>query len=979
MKNGNSPNTKKPKDASASNNRITVEELSRRYEFLSELLKDYWGDDEPADEPAPSPKANSKTNTDSTMAFLNALFGECDGPVNLCTLRNNAGGAGAQITSSDTEELQKFILAENRKGWGVYTCVSTMLPGPDPESKKGEPYHHCKEAINETPSLHADIDTKDLALGETKDNVVKILKTLCGVSGKSRAPSLIVDSGNGIHCYWKLTEAFTYSDDPDKRLDDIDRIETALKLLCDLVGGDFKVTQPSAVMRLPGSHNTKHKGQNHLVTILDQNDNVFELDDLEEWLSETSVKILRKERPRGKTVKEADGDSSMAGRYERLAEQAKKDGYKPPIDYEKRLDDMMYMAEGDASIHETQVQVSASLLEAGVDVDDVVQIILDATVIAAGDYGKNWNWTKGKRSEQSQLHYMCETWLKKHPKKDKPKKQRAKSDDKASSSSSGAQSSSGPQSSGPHPQSTSGPSTVKDKTEPFYITVAKNFFVDLENMGHDLRIFKDSKGNESLWRYENGLWIFMLNTDAWLDGEIETIIQDGLKASNKSSNRVCSEARKYILRSPNVRKMQLETFDRHGLIPVMGNLIDPLTSKVRAIKKEDYCTYTLDVEFNPDAKCPWWLQMLEDVFEDKSEEDKKENIELLQDFGGASLVNKKGKGLRRALVIYGDSNSGKTSLVDVMSGMITDEPITTSIADLNNTHGTQSFIRRVPWVLQEAFNQGIWHVSDTAKKILSGEPFEINPKGKSAIMMRFMSPTYWPTNHAPKFKEATKAMINRMTVIHVTGEFKVDEERGAMVEARKHGHSEPQHFVLETEKSGILNWMLEGAKRVLPRGCYKDTKDGLKILRDIRLDSNYAVGFVGDCCDFDAAFMISIPDLHLAFSNWYKENHGDDRVPSPVTFGRFLSAMSHPLIAIDRDRFKEADGKRFIVGIKLNKAGESHWEEEHDGMVQSSVSPSRVSSNFSHVGQLHNGKWDDHPDIIRIRLNAAKKKTKPRL
>ena len=35
----------------------------------------------------------------------------------------------------------------------------------------------------------------------------------------------------------------------------IERVEAALKLLADLVGGDMKVTQVAALMRLPGTHN----------------------------------------------------------------------------------------------------------------------------------------------------------------------------------------------------------------------------------------------------------------------------------------------------------------------------------------------------------------------------------------------------------------------------------------------------------------------------------------------------------------------------------------------------------------------------------------------------------------------------------------------------------------------------------------------------------------------------------------------------
>lgn len=92
-----------------------------------------------------------------------------------------------------------------------------------------------------------------------------------------------------------------------------------------------------------------------------------------------------------------------------------------------------------------------------------------------------------------------------------------------------------------------------------------------------------------------------MNVDAWLEGEFELAIREQKlaireqKSVNKSSTRMRSEARKYILCSPNVRKLQRDTFDQHGMIPVRGQLIDPLTLKVRPIRKEDYATWTLAV------------------------------------------------------------------------------------------------------------------------------------------------------------------------------------------------------------------------------------------------------------------------------------------------------------------------------------------------------------------------------------------------
>jgi hypothetical protein len=84
---------------------------------------------------------------------------------------------------------------------------------------------------------------------------------------------------------------------------------------------------------MPFSHNTKN-GQWVEVEVLELNDQRYEFGDIEEWLSEQSPVMLRKKRELGKTVAETDDD--LFARY------AKEHGFKPPIDVEKRLKNMVY-------------------------------------------------------------------------------------------------------------------------------------------------------------------------------------------------------------------------------------------------------------------------------------------------------------------------------------------------------------------------------------------------------------------------------------------------------------------------------------------------------------------------------------------------------------------------------------------------------------------------------------------------------------
>lgn len=144
------------------------------------------------------------------------------------------------------------------------------------------------------------------------------------------------------------------------------------------------------------SNDFNHQGHGH-----HDRDRRFELCDLEEMIAELSPIVLRKVRP------SADGETNP---YLAAAAAAAK-GFRPPIDVEARLTAMLYMGGNDASIHGTQVSVTAALLNSGMPIDDVVRLVLAATHTAAGDYGARWNW----RREEKAIHGMCVTWLRKHP------------------------------------------------------------------------------------------------------------------------------------------------------------------------------------------------------------------------------------------------------------------------------------------------------------------------------------------------------------------------------------------------------------------------------------------------------------------------------------------------------------------------------------------------------------------------------------
>jgi hypothetical protein len=309
--------------------------------------------------------------------FIKNVFGPVtEAPVWITSLGNDrdAGHKPQFVATRDMAEIASFTTQWDRAERGLFFCVATM---------RKNAMERNKDNVAEMIGLHVDIDFKDI--DDTPDDVTRKLLAA------RLPPSLINHSGNGRHAYWLLKEALTGQEDQA-------RFEAVLKLLGDMFGGDMTVAHAAALMRLPGSHNTKFGKWTEVETIHDSGIR-YEFSDLEEWLAETSPVILRKNRP------------SEVFDNNPFLEAAKANGFKPSIDVEKRLKAMSYMGGGDAAIHSTQVSVSASLIKSGMDTDEAVKLILDATKGAAAGYGERWNWAK----EEKAIRRMCSDWIKKHP------------------------------------------------------------------------------------------------------------------------------------------------------------------------------------------------------------------------------------------------------------------------------------------------------------------------------------------------------------------------------------------------------------------------------------------------------------------------------------------------------------------------------------------------------------------------------------
>jgi hypothetical protein len=216
--------------------------------------------------------------------------------------------------------------------------------------------------------LHADIDDKieeGLAVAYERINALEM------------PPTKIVNSGHGMHCYWLLTEPC----EPEA-------IGPLLSRVTNVLAADPKPAHVAALMRLPGSHNTKN-GDWIEVRQVGGSGILYELDDLQPYF-ETLTSVLTPRR----TI------SERARPTNRFAQAAAELGWGGP-----RVDiDAALAAMAPGNIHNTQLSVTAALMSRGTSIDDTVSTVLAATE-RVGEPG--WDW----RREEAAIRRMCESWL----------------------------------------------------------------------------------------------------------------------------------------------------------------------------------------------------------------------------------------------------------------------------------------------------------------------------------------------------------------------------------------------------------------------------------------------------------------------------------------------------------------------------------------------------------------------------------------
>jgi putative DNA primase/helicase len=307
------------------------------------------------------------------------------------------------------------------------------------------------------------------------------------------------------------------------------------------------------------------------------------------------------------------------------------------------------------------------------------------------------------------------------------------------------------------------------------------------------------------------------------------------------------------------------------LLNCQNGTIDLRTGEHLPHRMEDFITRLAPVDFEPDARCPRWLEFLDRIMDGNQS-----LIDFLQRAVGYALTGETSEQV--LFIFWGGGANGKSTFLQAMSHVLGDYAMSTptetllvkrrgsipnDVARLKGARFVVACEADAENRLAESLIKQMTGGDTISARFLHQEWFEFEPTHK----------VFFGTNHKPVIKGNDYAIWRRIRLIPFT--ITIPEEQ--------RDKSLPEK--LKEEASGILAWAVQGCLEWQRRGL--GAPEEVKAATDTYREEMDILGeFLKDRCRLNPDAKVSSKELSEAYTDWCEVN-GQEPVPQRL----FIAAM----------------------------------------------------------------------------------------
>jgi putative DNA primase/helicase len=305
------------------------------------------------------------------------------------------------------------------------------------------------------------------------------------------------------------------------------------------------------------------------------------------------------------------------------------------------------------------------------------------------------------------------------------------------------------------------------------------------------------KKNGSIYLYNGAFWI-EIDKERFQFFLGEVALKMGVEKFKGKIHTFKTELYKQFmadafLTTPESNKEDVLINLQNGTFEIM-----PAKRGLRCFDQKDFLTHQLSFEYDTSATAPLFQKYLDEVLPDRDKQ------KVLAEYMGYIFVKSGLLKLEKVLLLFGTGSNGKSVFFEIISALLGEENMSNfSLQSLTNDNGYYR-AKLKDKLLNYVSELNVDFENSVFKQLASGEPIETRLPYKEPFILTNYAKLMFNCNELPKEVEHTNAYFRRFLIIKFDVTIpEIDQDK------------ELSNKIIETELSGIFNWILAGLDRLL--------------------------------------------------------------------------------------------------------------------------------------------------------------------
>ena len=268
-------------------------------------------------------------------------------------------------------------------------------------------------------------------------------------------------------------------------------------------------------------------------------------------------------------------------------------------------------------------------------------------------------------------------------------------------------------------------------------------------------------------------------------------------------------------------------------------------------------TYQLGFDYDSQAKCPVFDRFMQTSLADP------DLIDVIGEFFGY-VLNTNSKNYEKALMLYGDGSNGKSTLINIAKHLFGKENISVvELTEMGDMAKTALMEGKLLNVSSDTKSKGL----DTSafKKIVSGEPVLGKYLWKDVYTIENLPKIVIALNKLPFHNGDNSGGFYRRFLLIPYSIVIQEEDKDYELESK----------VVKNELPAILNFAIEGMRRLAEQGSFTESKSMIDAMNSFKESTNHVATFIEEEqyeeVSPESKTGTKLVDLYQDFNNWCRE------------------------------------------------------------------------------------------------------------